>query len=240
MLSGLTAANMGAPDYALACEQHQGYIAALKECGLQVTVLPPLESYPDSCFVEDVALLTSKCAILTSPGATSRRGEVQHIVKAVAQFYPTLEHINLPATIEAGDIMMVDDHFYIGLSARTNVQGAEQLINILDKYDLTGSMVEMSELLHLKTGVSYLESNNLLTFGEMHNNPIFKQFKRVEIDADESYAANSVWINGTVLVPKGFPKALKAIKQLGYQTREIAMSEFQKLDGGLSCLSLRF
>ena len=72
------------------------------------------------------------------------------------------------------------------------------------------------------------------------NNPIFKQFKRVEIDADESYAANSVWINGTVLVPKGFPKALKAIKQLGYQTREIAMSEFQKLDGGLSCLSLRF
>ena len=240
MIGGLTAANMGLPDYALACEQHQGYIAALKQCGLQVTFLPPLESYPDSCFVEDVALLTSKCAILTSPGATSRRGEVQHIVKAVAQFYPNLEHINLPATIEAGDIMMVDDHFYIGLSARTNVQGAEQLINILDKYDLTGSMVEMSELLHLKTGVSYLESNNLLTFGEMHNNPIFKQFKRVEIDADESYAANSVWINGTVLVPKGFPKALKAIKQLGYQTREIAMSEFQKLDGGLSCLSLRF
>jgi len=240
MIGGLTAANMGLPDYALACEQHQGYIAALKQCGLQVTVLPPLESYPDSCFVEDVALLTSKCAILTSPGATSRRGEVQHIVKAVAQFYPNLEHINLPATIEAGDIMMVDDHFYIGLSARTNVQGAEQLINILGKYDLTGSMVEMSELLHLKTGVSYLESNNLLTFGEMHNNPIFKQFKRVEIDAGESYAANSVWINGTVLVPKGFPKALKAIKQLGYQTREIAMSEFQKLDGGLSCLSLRF
>ena len=240
MLEGLTEAGMGLPDYDLACEQHQGYIAALEQCGVQVTILPPLETYPDSCFVEDVALITSKCAILTSPGATSRRGEVKHIAEAVEEFYPSLEQINLPGTVEAGDIMMVDEHFYIGLSARTNVQGAEQLIDILGKYNLTGSMVEMSELLHLKTGVSYLESNNLLTFGELHNNPIFKQFKCIEISADESYAANSVWINGTVLVPKGFPKALKAIKQLGYQTREIAMSEFQKLDGGLSCLSLRF
>jgi dimethylargininase len=240
MLEGLTEAGMGLPDYDLALEQHQGYIVALKECGLQVTVLPPLESYPDSCFVEDVALITSKCAILTSPGATSRRGEVQHIVKAVEEFYPSLEQISLPSTIEAGDIMMVGDHYYIGLSARTNVQGAEQLINILGKYGLTGSMVEMSELLHLKTGVSYLENNNLLTFGEMHDNPIFKQFKRVEIDTDESYAANSVWINGTILVPKGFPNALKAIQQLGYPTLELSMSEFQKLDGGLSCLSLRF
>jgi dimethylargininase len=240
MLEGLTEAEMGLPDYDLACEQHQGYIAALKECGLQVTILPPLESYPDSCFVEDVALLTSKCAILTHPGAPSRRGEVPHIVKAVEQFYPSLERINLPGTVEAGDIMMVGNHFYIGLSARTNVQGAEQLIDILGKYDLAGSMVEMSELLHLKTGVSYLENNNLLTFGEMHYNPIFNQFKRIEIAKQESYAANSVWINGTTLVPKGFPKALKAIQQLGYPTIELPMSEFQKLDGGLSCLSLRF
>ncbi len=101
-------------------------------------------------------------------------------------------------------------------------------------------MVEMSELLHLKTGLSYLEDNNLLTFGEMTTHPDFTQFTRIEIDTDEDYAANSVWINGTVLVPKGFPKALNAIQQLGYKTREVAMSEFQKLDGGLSCLSLRF
>ncbi|MFT6195607.1 MAG: dimethylargininase [Cognaticolwellia sp.] len=240
MLEGLTEAEMGLPDYDLACEQHQGYIAALKKCGLQVTILTPLESYPDSCFVEDVALITSKCAILTSPGATSRRGEVEHIVEAVEKFYPSLEHINLPGTVEAGDIMMVAEHFYIGVSSRTNVQGAEQLIDTLGKYNLTGSMVEMSELLHLKTGLSYLENNNLLTFGEMHNNPIFNQFKRIEIAKQESYAANSVWINGTILVPKGFPKALKAIQDLGYPTIELSMSEFQKLDGGLSCLSLRF
>jgi dimethylargininase len=240
MLEGLTEAEMGLPDYDLACEQHKGYIAALKECGLQVTVLPPLENYPDSCFVEDVALLTSKCAILTQPGALSRSGEVQHIVQAVEQFYPKPDHINLPGTIEAGDIMMVGSHFYIGLSARTNVQGAEQIINILGKYNLSGSMVEMSELLHLKTGVNYLENNNLLTFGEMHNHPYFSQFKRFEIAKEESYAANSVWVNGTILVPKGFPKALKTIQQLGYPTLEVSVSEFQKLDGGLSCLSLRF
>ena len=240
MLKGLTEADMGLPDYDLACEQHQDYIKALKECGLQITELPAIEEYPDSCFVEDVALLTPKCAILTHPGAESRRGEVEHIEEAIKPFYANIERIDLAGHVEAGDIMMIADHFYIGLSARTDTQGASQLIEILKKNNLSGSMVEMSELLHLKTGLSYLENNNLLTFGEMHSHPDFIQFNRIEIDEDEDYAANSVWINGTVLVPKGFPKALHAIQQLGYKTREVAMSEFQKLDGGLSCLSLRF
>jgi dimethylargininase len=240
MLNGLTEANMGLPNYALACEQHQDYISALKECGLQVTELPALEDYPDSCFVEDVALLTAKCAIVTHPGAASRRGEVAHIEDAIKSFYPNIERIDLTGHVEAGDIMMVGNHFYIGLSARTDTQGAAQLVKILIRHNLSASMVEMSELLHLKTGLSYLENNNMLTFGEMHTHADFSQFNRIEIAEDEDYAANSVWINGTVLVPKGFPKALLAIQQLGYKTREVAMSEFQKLDGGLSCLSLRF
>jgi len=240
MLNGLTEANMGLPDYTLACEQHQDYINALKECGLQVTELPALEDYPDSCFVEDVALLTPNCAILTLPGAESRRGEVLHIEEAIKAFYTNIEHIDVPGHVEGGDIMMVAGHFYIGLSARTNEQGASQLIDILRKNEMSGSMVEMSELLHLKTGLSYLEHNHLLTFGEMHKHPDFAKFNRIEIDKNEDYAANCVWINGTVLVPKGFPKALEAVQQLGYKTREVSMSEFQKLDGGLSCLSLRF
>ncbi len=110
---------------------------------------------------------------------------------------------------------MLADPFYIGVSARTNAQGAVQLIKILGKHNLFGSMVEISELLHLKTGLSYLENNNLLTFGEMHSHPDFTGFNRIKIDKHEDYAANSVWINGTVLVPKGFPKALHAIQQLG-------------------------
>ncbi len=245
MLNGLTEADLGLPDYELACEQHLDYINALKECGLQVTELPALEDYPDSCFVEDVALLTKHCAVLTHPGAVSRRGEVSHIEEAIKVHYTNIERIDLveaseAAHVEAGDIMMVGDHFHIGLSARTHAKGAAHLIEILSKYNLTGSVVEMSELLHLKTGLSYLENNNLLVFGEMNTHADFTEFNRIEIDQDEAYAANCVWINGTVLVPKGFPKALKAIQNLGYKTREVAVSEFQKLDGGLSCLSLRF
>ena len=240
MLNGLTSADLGKPDYALALQQHQDYISALKECGLSVIELNALDDYPDSCFVEDVALLTQHCAILTNPGAPSRRGEVQHIAAAVKQFYPQPASIVAPGHVEAGDIMMVGSHFYIGLSARTNAAGAEQLISILEQHGMTGSVVAMSELLHLKTGLSYLENNNLLTYGEFCQHSEFSKFQRIEIAAEESYAANSVWINGTVLVPKGFPKTLAAIQALGYTTREVAMSEFQKLDGGLSCLSLRF
>jgi dimethylargininase len=240
MINGLSEASLGLPDFNLACEQHADYIAALQECGLQVRVLEALEAFPDSCFVEDVALFTPKGAILTHPGAVSRRGEVEHITAAVREFYPNADVIIAPGHVEAGDIMMVADHFYIGLSARTNAAGAQQLIAILHQQGLSGSVVEMSELLHLKTGLSYLENNNLLTFGEFSQREDFQQFNRITIAHDEAYAANSVWINGTVLVPKGFPKALAAIQQLGYATREVAMSEFQKLDGGLSCLSLRF
>lgn len=240
MVNGLTTASMGAPNYALACEQHQDYIAALQECGLQVTQLPALDDYPDSCFVEDVALLSKQCAIVTRPGAPSRKGEVAHIVPAIQAFYPSLKYISEKGSAEAGDIMMVGKHFYIGLSQRTNSIGANEIIEFLTNHGLSGSAVKMNEMLHLKTGLSYIENNNLLAYGEMIYHPDFEQYNRIEVDEAEQYAANSVWINGTVLIPKGFPKTLKAVQHLAYKTREVAMSEFQKIDGGLSCLSLRF
>ena len=240
MVQGLTEANMGSPDYDLACKQHDDYVAALKECGLTVTELNPLDDYPDSCFVEDAALLTPKCAILMHPGAASRQGEVAHIEAAVGACYQHVERIAAPGTVEAGDIMMVGSHYYIGLSDRTNSIGAAQLINILERYGLSGEVVEMSEMLHLKTGLSYLENGHLLVCGEFVNKPQFDGFKRAEVPMQDSYSANSVWINDTVLVPAGFTDTSKAIKAMGYAVREVAMSEFQKLDGGLSCLSLRF
>lgn len=240
MVNGLTSANLGVPDYALACEQHNDYVAALQECGLQVTELPALDDFPDACFVEDVALLAPQCAIVTHPGAPSRKGEVAHIVPALEVFYPSPQYISEKGSAEAGDIMMVGKHFYIGLSERTNLIGANEIIEILTKHGLTGSTVKMNEMLHLKTGLSYIENNHLLAYGEMISHPDFDQYKRIEVDEDEQYAANSVWINGTVLIPKGFPKTLKSVQDLGYKTREVAMSEYQKIDGGLSCLSLRF
>jgi len=240
MADGISNANLGRPDYQNALVQHLDYIEALKECGLQVTVLPPDESFPDSTFVEDAALMTRHCAILTNPGATSRTGETQSMLGALREFYEAIETIEAPGTVEGGDIMMVGDHFYIGLSQRTNQEGAEQLIVILERYGMKGSVVDLAEVLHLKTGVSYLESNNLLACGEFLSKPEFQQYNLLQVDPEEAYAANSVWVNGTVLVPEGFSKTSKLIASAGYKVREVGVSEFQKLDGGLSCLSLRF
>lgn len=240
MVNGLSSANIGKPDYRQALVQHADYIEALKECGLQVTVLPADENFPDSTFVEDVALLTRRCAILTNPGAPSRRMETRAMLETIRNFYPNVEMIEAPGTVEAGDIMMVGDHYYIGLSERTNQAGADQVITILDNHGLQGSVVKLSEVLHLKTGLGYLENNNLLACGEFLSMPEFQKFNLMEIDPQEAYAANSVWINGTVLTPKGFPGTSASIASAGYTVREVDVSEFQKLDGGLSCLSLRF
>lgn len=240
MINGLTTANFGAPNYSLAIKQHQEYIRALKNCGLQVLTLEADENFPDSTFVEDTALLTPNCAIITNPGAYSRKDEIIEIEKVIQKFYPHIERIEEPGTVEAGDIMMVDNHFYIGLSDRTNEHGAQQTIDILNKYKMTGSKVRLDKILHLKTGASYLEKNNLVASKEFLSKPEFQKFNLLKIDEDEFYAANCVWINGTVLVSKGFPKAKKTIENAGYKTVEVDVSEFQKLDGGLSCLSLRF
>ena len=240
MVNGLSSASLGIPDYGLALKQHANYINALEACGLQVTVLPPDEAFPDSTFVEDAALLTERCAIITRPGAPSRRHETDSIRPAISAFYTELETIGAPGTLDAGDVMMVGEHFYIGLSERTNTEGARRTITILEKHRMSGSVIELEEVLHLKTGVNYLEKNTLLACGEFLEKREFRAFEILEVPADEAYAANSLWINGTVLVPAGHPKTLSMISAAGYTTLEVDVSEFQKLDGGLSCLSLRF
>ncbi|MTI69271.1 MAG: N(G),N(G)-dimethylarginine dimethylaminohydrolase [Firmicutes bacterium] len=240
MVKGITTANLGKPDYKKALKQHAEYVKALKQCGVNVTLLEEDERYPDSCFVEDTALLTDKCAIITNLGAKSRKGEQIEIQKVLKNFYENIEVIQPPGTIEGGDIMMVGDHFYIGLSDRTNKNGANQMIKFLEKYGYTGSVVALNEVLHLKTGLSYLENNNLLVSGEFIDKEVFKDFNKIEISKEESYAANCIWVNDNVIIPKGFKKAKDAIVKKGYKVIEVDVSEFRKLDGGLSCLSLRF
>lgn len=240
MIKGLTKARLGKPNYALACEQHAAYIEALQNCGLNVKVLDALDAFPDACFIGDIALYTPKGAILTHPKMPSRQGEVKNTLNIISRLYPNPDIIIAPGHLEAEDIMMVGGHFYIGLSTRTNRQGAEQMISLLTQQGFSGSIIKKSSLLHLKSGVSYLENNILLAFGELYNHPDFSDYNRIEVSQDERYAANSVWVNGTVLVPKGYAKTLAAIQSHGYPTQELAMSEFQKLDGGLSGLSLRF
>ncbi len=136
--------------------------------------------------------------------------------------------------------MMVGTHFFIGLSERTNASGAQQLIGHLEKYGMTGSVVKLEKVLHLKTGLAYLENNNLIACGEFLSKEEFRNFHILEIDEDESYAANCIWVNNKVIIPLGYPKAKKTIEKAGYEIIEVDVSEFKKLDGGLSCLSLRF
>jgi len=240
MADGITTAGLGQPNFKNALKQHSNYIKALEACGVKVTILEADEKFPDSTFVEDVALLTTKCAVVTNPGAQSRKGEIVGIQKVLSKFYTDIERIQAPGTVEAGDIMMVGSHFYIGLSARTNENGARQMIKILAKYELSASVVSLEKVLHLKTGLAYLENNNLVACGEFVSKEEFQKFNIIEIDANESYAANCIWVNNRVLIPKGFHKAKCTIENAGYQIIEVDVSEFQKLDGGLNCLSLRF
>ena len=243
MIQGITSGLYpGKPDYKLALDQHGAYIEALKKCDVDVTILPPDEDYPDSCFVEDPAVLTEKCAIITNPGAASRNGETSSIEETIRKFYPEerIEHICHPGTLEGGDVMMCGDHFYVGRSQRTNEEGIRQFADILGKYGYYCSEVKLEEVLHLKTGVNYLENNNLLVSGEFIHKPEFQKYNRYVIPEEEAYAANCIWVNGRVIVPAGYPAVLKAVQTMGYETIEVDTSEFRKLDGGLSCLSLRF
>ncbi|MFT5598114.1 MAG: dimethylargininase [Urechidicola sp.] len=240
LVDGITTAGLGAPDYELTLKQHKLYIEALKRCGLEVTVMPADEDYPDGLFIEDAALVMSGCAVSTRPGALARRGETGKVASEMLAFYDKVQTIEAPGTLDAGDIMMVGQHFYIGLSERSNQTGAEQLIEILKSHGYSGSMVAFSESLHLKSSVSYLENNRLVITGELCDKPAFAEFDHIVIDADEAYAANCVWINNRVLVASGYPKTSKLIADLGFEVIELDVSEFRKLDGGLSCLSLRF
>ena len=243
MVEGITSGLYpGKPDYELALKEHDAYIEALKQCDVDVTVLEADERYPDSCFVEDPALITSKCAIITNPGAESRNGEKNEIIGAVKKFFndEQIEYIKAPGTLEGGDVMMVGDHFYVGRSARTNEEGIRQLTEILAKYGMTCSEVKLEKVLHLKTGVNYLENNNMLVSGEFVTKPEFEKYNRVEIPEEEAYAANCIWVNDTVIVPAGYPAVLKAVQGMGYKTLTVDTSEYRKLDRGLSCLSLRF
>jgi dimethylargininase len=239
-MQGISSCDLGKPNYEKALIQHKNYIKTLKQCGVNITILPPDNNYPDSTFVEDTAILTNKCAIITNLGANSRQGEEIKIKETLGDFYNALEEINRPATIEGGDVMQVDDKFYIGLSERTNTQGAEQFINILEKYNYKGIKVSLEKVLHLKTGVTYIGNNTLLATGEFVNHPVFQNYNIIEIEESERYAANSIRVNSFVITPKGYPISKKAIEDAGFKTKTVDVSEFKKIDGGLSCLSLRF
>jgi len=240
MAEGITSTDLGAPDLERALSQHAAYVAALEQCGLDVTVLPAEEAFPDATFVEDCAVCTEHCAVITLPGAVSRQGERHSVQTALEGHYSELLAIREPGTLDGGDVMRAGNHFTIGLSQRTNREGARQLSDTLSRFGFTAETLPLAHVLHLKTGLSYLEKNTLLVCGEFVSHPAFRHLDPIEVPEAEAYAANSLWVNGTVLIPRGFDETERRIREKGYAVITLQMSEFRKMDGGLSCLSLRF
>jgi dimethylargininase len=256
---GLTTSGLGAPDYKRALAQHEAYCAALERCGLTLTRLEPDPNYPDSTFVEDTAVITERCAALTRPGAPSRGGEVASIRKALAEFSAALFEIQSPGTLDGGDVCEAGNHFFIGISERTSEAGAQQLAGLLARDGYTSSFVDIRggnemksvpsaaatgstspRILHLKSGLAYLGDNRLALTEALANRAEFRGYDLIRVNSDEAYAANCVRVNDYLLLTAGYPKFEAELRELGYQTIALEMSEFQKMDGGLSCLSLRF
>ena len=238
--SGLSSTGQDAPIYEKTLEQHHLYVAALEKCGLNIKILEADEAYPDSTFVEDVAVVTPHCAILTALGAASRKGEVVPILPTLECYYPQIERIRPPGTLEGGDVMQVGSHSYIGLSNRTNNAGAQQLITLLEKHGMTGSTLPVKNFLHLKTGVTWVGENTLVAAGEFLTCPEFQDFNIIPVSPEEQGVANCISINGKIIMPAGFPQTSKLLNQFASEVIEVNISEFAKLDGGLTCLSLRF
>ena len=240
---GLTTADLGKPDVPLALRQHQDYCEALESCGLELVRLPADLQHPDSTFVEDTAVLTHRSAILARPGAASRLGEVAGIHEAVRRFYSSTHEIAAPGTLDGGDICESGSHFFLGISHRTNEEGARQLSRFLADDGFTSSTVDirgLSSILHLKSGVAYLDNGDLLVMEDLADREEFAGYNLIVVPADESYACNCVLVNDRVLMPAGFPRLQEDLAHRGYKPLPLGMSEFRKMDGGLSCLSLRF
>ena len=239
--------DLGAPDLEAALQQHRAYCEALESCGLKLIELPPDDKHPDSTFVEDTALLTSRGAVLTRPGAESRRGEVESMAAVVHEYFRDVYAIEAPGTLDAGDVCEAGEHFFIGISRRTNEHGARQLASLLESLGYTASLIDirgLSNILHLKSGLAYLANHfagrRLVVIEALRNEPEFSGYDLICLNSSEEYAANCLSINGKTLIASGFPTIRRELEQLGYPIISLEMSEFQKMDGGLSCLSLRF
>jgi len=241
--SGETTADLGMPDLKQALRQHHAYCEALESCGLELIHLPPDDKHPDSTFVEDTAVLTSRGAVLTRPGAASRRDEVESIAAVVGKYLSNIHSIEEPGTLDAGDVCEAGEHFFIGVSRRTNEHGANQLARLLRSFGYTTSLIDIrgvSSILHLKSGLAYLSARRLVIIEALRHIQEFSGYDLICLNSAEEYAANCLSLNGRILIASGFPRLKRELESLGHPIISLDMSEFQKMDGGLSCLSLRF
>jgi dimethylargininase len=239
---GLTTGRRGSPDLARARAQHREYVRALERCGLSIVALEPDDAHPDSTFVEDTAVVVPGGVVLSRPGAPSRRGEVGAMRGALAALVPSLWAIEAPGTLDGGDVCEIESHYLIGLSERTNAAGARQLADLVAGCGGTSACVSLTEgdgLLHLKSGLAWLGDRSVAAVGALARHSALSDYDIVAVEPEEADGANAVRINDHLLVPSGCPRLEARLRGLGLSVIALEISEFQKMEGGLSCLSLR-
>lgn len=236
---GLTSAGLGRPEHALTVAQHDAYVETLKQLGLTVDELDALPAHPDAHFVEDTAVVTPEVAVITIPGAPTRRGEQDSIEKVLTR-YRDIARIQPPGTVDGGDVLIVDRQVFVGVSGRTNEHGARQLGDLLSAHGYNCTLVEVQDGLHLKSEVNGVGGRTLLITPRFAGHQAFDGYDKIVLGDSESYAANTLWVNGCLLTPKGFADTRSRLADTGCDIVELDTSEIRKMDGGLTCLSLRF
>ncbi len=241
IVEGLRAEDVGNPDHAQMLQDHAHYVATLREAGASVTELPALEAFPDSVFVEDVALCLPEAAILLRPGAPSRLGEVGAMASVLRDLFRQVLEIEGPGYIEGGDILVTAREILVGRSSRTDSDGIAELAETVARWGYAVREVATPEgVLHFKTDCSLLDAETILATRRLDASGCFEGYRVIHTADGEEAAANSIRYNDLVIMPAGFPRTCERLRQQGYEVREINNSECAKLDGGMSCLSLRF
>lgn len=242
IIRGLRAVDTGTPDLALMQAHHDSYVAALRGTGAEVTVLDPLEAYPDSVFVEDTALCLPEGAILMRPGAPSRLGEAAEMEPHLAGLYSRMRRISgEDSFIEGGDILTTETEILVGRSARTNAAGIAELARLVADWGHVVREVQTPPgVLHFKTDCSLMDAETVLATDRLAASDCFAGYRVIPVAPGEEAAANAIRFNGIVLFPAGFPRTRDRLVDAGYAVHEIGNSECAKIDGGMSCLSLRF
>jgi dimethylargininase len=241
IVGGLRAVDTGAPDLAMMLAHHADYSAVLAETGAKVIQLPALPAYPDSVFVEDTALCLPEGAVIMRPGAPTRLGEAGEMAPHLAALYGELRHISgADSYIEAGDILMCESEVLVGRSARTNAAGINELAGILADWGIcVREVFTPAGVLHFKTDCSLMDAETILATPRLADSGCFAGYRVIHTASGEDAAANAIRFNDLVLMAAGFPRTRDALVQAGFDVREIGNSECAKLDGGMSCLSLR-
>ena len=241
VVQGLRAVDTGAPDLAVFEQHHAAYVEALKSTGAEVITLEPLEAFPDSVFVEDAALCLQECAIAMRPGTPSRLGEAVVMAETLAGIYGEVLAIEGPGFIDGGDILTTEREILVGTSARTDAAGVEELRKLVPRFGYSVRELQTPKgVLHFKTDCSLLDEETILSTRRLADSGCFEGYRVLLVAEGEEPCANSIRFHDLVVMPDGFPKTEELLRGQGYKVCKIGNTEAAKLDGGMSCLSLRF